>query len=67
VRTVAEALAGSAAVVQVNTQDNPRLAAEFGVRGIPSVHLLVKGRSVAQTQGAQAAEALIAWFRRQAG
>jgi thioredoxin-like negative regulator of GroEL len=65
VRKVAELLAGKAAVVQVNTQENPQLAGRFGVRGIPVVILLRNGRIVDQLAGAQTAEALLAWFKRQ--
>ena len=63
-RTVAEKLAGKAAVVQINTQENPALASRFGVRGIPVIMLLRKGRVVDQISGAQTAEALLAWFSR---
>jgi len=65
VRRVAELLAGKAAVVQVNSQENPVLAGRFGVSGIPVVFLLRNGRIVDQLGGAQTAEALLAWFRRQ--
>jgi thioredoxin 2 len=65
VRTIAERLAGKAAIVQVNTQDNPALATRFGVRGIPVIMLLRNGRSVAELAGAQAVEAVLAWFHRQ--
>jgi len=64
VRTVAERLAGEAAVVQVNTQENTRLAARFGVRGIPVLMLLRGGKVVDQLAGNQTAEAVLAWFRR---
>jgi thioredoxin 2 len=64
VRTVAEKLAGTVAVVQVNTQENPALASRFGVRGIPVVMLLHNGRVVDQLAGAQAADVLLTWFRR---
>jgi thioredoxin 2 len=64
VRKVAELLAGKAAVVQVNTQENPTLAGRFGVRGIPVVFLLRNGRIVDQLAGSQTAEALLAWFKR---
>lgn len=63
-RTVAEKLTGKAAVVQINTQENPALASRFGVRGIPVIMLLRKGRVVDQISGAQTAEALLAWFSR---
>lgn len=64
VRKVAEMLAGEAAVVQVNTQDDPGLAGRFGVRGIPALFLLRNGRVVDQLSGAQSCEAIVAWFRR---
>jgi len=56
-------LAGSAAVVQVNTEENPRLALRFAVTGIPVVHLLHKGKSVDQLSGAQPTESMVTWFR----
>ena len=64
VRTVAERLAGQAAVLQINTQDNPALAARFGIRGIPATVLLKQGRVVDQLPGAQPLDAVLAWFRR---
>lgn len=57
-------LAGSAAVVQVNTEENPRLASRFQVTGIPALYLLEKGNVVDKAAGAQSAESLISWFRR---
>lgn len=60
---MAERLAGQAAVVQVDTQKNPALAARFGVRGVPVTMLLRNGRVVDQLAGAQPIEALVAWFR----
>jgi len=65
VRTIAERLAGEAAVVQVDTQANPALAARLGVRGIPVVMLLRDGKVIDQLVGAQTVEAVVAWFRRQ--
>jgi len=66
VRTVAEKLAGRAAVVQINTQDNPALASRFNVRGIPVTMLLRNGRVVDQLAGARSAEEMLAWFRQHA-
>jgi thioredoxin-like negative regulator of GroEL len=65
VRTIAERLAGAAAIVQVDTQANPALAARFGVRGIPVMMLLRGGKVVDQLVGAQTVAAVVAWFRRQ--
>jgi len=64
VRSVADKVAGKAAVVQINTQDNPALAARFGVRGIPVTMLLQSGRVVDKLSGAQSVEAILAWFHR---
>ncbi|HXE97126.1 MAG TPA: thioredoxin family protein [Dongiaceae bacterium] len=64
VRKVAEMLAGTAVVVQVNTQENPGLAGRFGVNGIPALFLLKEGRIVDQLSGARSSEEVIAWFRR---
>jgi len=50
-------------VVQVNTEENPRLALRFAVTGIPVVHLLHKGKSVDQLSGAQPTESMVTWFR----
>ena len=63
-RKVAELLAGEAAVVQINSDESPRLSARFKVRGIPVLHLLRNGSSVDQLQGAQPAENVLNWFRR---
>ena len=52
-------------MVQINSQNNPALAARFGVRGIPVMMLLRGGKVVDQLAGAQPVEAVLAWFRRQ--
>lgn len=64
VRNIAEKLAGQAAVVQINTQENPALASRFGIRGIPIILLLKQGRVVDQLQGTQNLNAVQLWFRR---
>jgi thioredoxin 2 len=64
VRTVAERLAGQVAVLQINTQDCPTLAARFGIRGIPAIVLLKQGRVIDQLPGAQPLDAVLSWFRR---
>jgi len=60
-------LAGRAAVVQVDSEANPGLAARFAVTGIPVVQLLRKGKIVDRLSGAQPAEAIVTWFRRREG
>ena len=66
VQTLAEKLAGQAAVLQINTQDSPTLAARFGIRGIPAIVLLKQGRVIDQLPGAQQLDAVMAWFHRKA-
>ena len=56
-------LAGSAAVIQINTEENPGLATRFAVRGIPVLKLLRQGKVLAELPGAQAAESIVSWFR----
>jgi len=64
VRTVAEKLAGRAAVVQINTQENPALSARFGVQGIPVIMLLRNGRVTDQLAGARGTDEILSWLRR---
>jgi len=63
VRNIAEKLGGQAAVLQINTQENPALASRFGIRGIPAILLLKLGRVVDQLPGAQPLDAVLSWFR----
>lgn len=64
VREVATALAGKVAVVQMNTQENGRVAARLGVAGIPVVFLLQDGKIVEQLAGRQSKESLLAMVAR---
>lgn len=61
---IAEMLAGEAAVVQVNTEENPALSHRFKVSGIPVLLLLRRGNEIDRLAGAQSSEAISAWFRR---
>ena len=63
---MAAELAGKGAVVQVNTQENPRLAERFGIRSIPSLAMLRKGEVIASVNGAMDRHALLAWWQRHA-
>ena len=60
-------LAGRAAVIQINTDENKGLAARFAVRGIPVLHLLLQGKSLDQLGGNQSAESIVGWFQSKAG
>jgi thioredoxin 2 len=52
VKKVAHEMAGKALVLKVDTEQNPGLAARFGVRSIPNFVVLRAGRQVAQQAGA---------------
>ena len=56
-------LAGDAAVIEINVDHNPGLAARFAVRGVPVIHLLRGGKTVDQLAGAHPADSIVAWFR----
>ena len=55
-------MAGQGVVVQVNTEENPQLAATFHIRGIPAVILFQGGRETERMSGAMAKDALLAWW-----
>jgi thioredoxin 2 len=63
VQEAARELAGTGLVVQVDTQSNPRLAGRFGIRSIPAVLVLKRGKVLASFSGAMDLNALLAWWR----
>ncbi|MBJ3776594.1 thioredoxin domain-containing protein [Acuticoccus mangrovi] len=52
-------------LLKLNSDEEPRIAAELGVRGIPALFLIHRGRVVAQSAGAQEASRIVAWVRAQ--
>lgn len=64
VREIANELAGRVAVVQVNTQDNGRVAARLGVEGIPALFLLDRGKVLEQIAGAQSKAVILSMVAR---
>jgi thioredoxin 2 len=57
--------AGRLKIVKVNVDDEPQLAARFGVQGIPLLVLLRDGREVARLTGAAPLPRLNAWLNSQ--
>ena len=51
VRELAREMAGKAIVLKVNTEDNPQVAARFGVQSIPNFVVLRDGQVVYQQAG----------------
>jgi thioredoxin 2 len=53
-------LAGRALLVKVHSDDNPRLAARFGIRSIPTLMRLQYGQETQRQTGAVPASAIVA-------
>ena len=51
VAELARESAGRALILKVNTEDHPRLTAQFGVQSIPNFVVLHRGRTVSQHAG----------------
>ncbi|MEW5854886.1 MAG: thioredoxin domain-containing protein [Myxococcota bacterium] len=64
VRQTARNLAGRALVLKVNTEENPALAARYGVRGIPNFVVLRGGRPVMQQAGLVDHRQMESWLQR---
>lgn len=52
VEALATEYKGTVKVVKINTQNNPRTAAQLGVRGIPALFMFKGGQVVGQLAGA---------------
>jgi thioredoxin 2 len=50
-------------LLKVNADEEPQVAADLGVGGIPAMFLLRGGRVVAQTTGAMDTRRIVAWAR----
>lgn len=55
--------AGEALFVKVNTDEQPQIAGQFRIQGIPAFALIRDGKVTAQTTGFQPAARLLAWMR----
>ena len=64
---MARELAGKGVVVQVNSQENPRLADRFRIRSIPAVLVLKRGQVIDSVNWAMDRNTLIAWWQRHTG
>ncbi|MCB4823721.1 thioredoxin TrxC [Roseicella aerolata] len=62
----AQALEPRMRLVKVSTEEAPSLAAELGIRSIPTLALFAGGREVARQAGAMPARTIIAWAESQA-
>jgi thioredoxin 2 len=55
----ASSLRGRALLVKVNSDENPKLASRFGIRSIPTLLRLDRGREVARSSGALPAAQIV--------
>ena len=46
---------------KLDTEAEPAIARRYGIRGIPSLVMIKKGREVARTSGAMPTSAIVAW------
>lgn len=63
----AQALEPRVRLVKVNTDEEQRLAAAFGIQSIPTLALIHKGREIARTAGAMTAANLVQWVTAKLG
>lgn len=59
---LAEEYEGKVAIVKINVDDNQETAAQFGVRGIPTLMIFKNGQAVATKVGAMAKAQLEAFI-----
>jgi thioredoxin 2 len=62
---VAEQYRSRVRFAKVNTEQEQALAAQFGIRSIPTLALFKGGREVERMAGAMDARGLTAWLQRQ--
>ncbi|HHJ40433.1 MAG: thioredoxin [Methylothermaceae bacteria B42] len=62
--SVAERFSDRLALVKINTEEHPDLAARYGVRGIPNVKLFVEGEAVEEFTGALPEEQIVQWIEK---
>jgi thioredoxin 2 len=62
---VAGELRGRAQLVKVNTEAEPQLASQFGIRSIPTLVVFRGGRELDRMSGALDAHSLSTWINRQ--
>ena len=66
VKKVAEAMAGRAIVLKVDTDRHPDVASRYGVRGIPNFVVIRNGRTVFQKAGVAPLAEMQQWLERAA-
>jgi thioredoxin 2 len=63
----ADTLEPHARLAKVNTEDEQALAARFGIRSIPTLLIMQRGKEVARVAGAMPAGQFTQWVKQQLG
>jgi len=58
---IAQDMRGRARFVKINTEDEPSLAARYGIRSIPTLAVFAGGRELTRQPGAMSAPDLMRW------
>jgi len=58
-------LESSARLIKLNTENEPAIASEFSIRGIPTMIMFRNGREVARQSGAMRSADIVNWIRAQ--
>lgn len=64
---VAKQFAGKAQFIKINTEQQQQLAAQYGIRSIPSLMIFKGGKKLADLAGALPAPQLTQWLRQHLG
>jgi thioredoxin 2 len=59
----ASQLESQVTLIKVNTEENQGLAAQYGIRSIPTLVMFRGGREVGRVSGAMDTAGLVAWAR----
>jgi thioredoxin 2 len=52
-------------LLKVNTEEEPTLAARYGIRSIPTLMLFMGGREIARRAGASDTRGIVSWAKTQ--
>lgn len=58
-------MAGRGVIVQINTQENPGLAARFNITGVPTILVFRDGKTADKVSGSMDKTNFLAWWKRQ--
>jgi thioredoxin 1 len=59
---ISEEMQGKIKVVKINVDENPRMASQLGVRGIPAMYIYDEGEVISNLNGAKPAGAIKGWI-----